>query len=105
MSIKSGRGMVKERIKNSRYAGKIGRFYLPGAKALLAVVLGLWLSVSAFATNFTASLDRDTITLGENATLSRPFAGVQPKNAPTPDVPGLEFTSTGNSSSFNFNNG
>ena len=35
------------------------------------------------AADFTASLDRDAITLGEQATLSLKFDGVQPQNAPT----------------------
>lgn len=58
------------------------------------------------AASFTASLDRDTITLGEQATLSLKFDGVQPQNAPDlPDVSGLRFQYVGPSSSFSFING
>jgi hypothetical protein len=58
------------------------------------------------AASFTASLDRDTITLGEQATLSLKFDGVQPQNAPTlPAVAGLQFQYVGPSSSFSFING
>lgn len=60
---------------------------------------------TAFAANFTASLDRDTIALGETATLSLAFEGGQPGNVPTPQIPGLEISHTGESSSFNFING
>jgi hypothetical protein len=58
------------------------------------------------AASFTASLDRDAITLGEQATLSLKFDGVQPQNAPAlPAVPGLQFRYVGPSSSFSFING
>ena len=58
------------------------------------------------AAGFTASLNRDTITLGEQATLSLKFDGVQPQDAPVvPDVPGLQFQYVGPSSSFSFING
>ncbi len=57
------------------------------------------------AASFTASLDRDTIALGESATLSLTFEGGQPQNAPTPDVPGLQIVSAGNSQNFSFVNG
>ena len=58
------------------------------------------------AASFTASLDRETITLGEQATLSLKFDGVQPQNAPVlPAVAGLQFQYVGPSSSFSFING
>ena len=58
------------------------------------------------AASFTASLDRDTITMGEQATLSLKFDGVQPQNAPVlPAVAGLQFQYVGPSSSFSFING
>jgi len=71
----------------------------------------IWLAAMAFggaacAANFTASLDRDTITLGEQATLSLRFDGVQPQNAPAlPAVAGVQFQYVGPSSSFSFING
>ncbi len=65
-----------------------------------------FLSASGRAASFAASLDRDTITLGEQATLSLKFDGVQPQNAPAlPAVPGLQFQYVGPSSSFSFING
>ena len=69
---------------------------------MVAVAL---LSGAAVAATFTASLDRDTITLGEQATLSLTFEGGQSKNVPTPDVPGLQFTQTGTSQNVSFING
>ncbi len=58
------------------------------------------------AASFTASLDRDAITLGEQATLSLKFEGVQPQDAPAlPAVPGLQFQYVGPSSAFSFING
>jgi hypothetical protein len=70
------------------------------------VLTALWLSgVRLDAASFTASLDRDTIALGESATLSLTFEGGQPKNAPSLDIPGLQITSAGNSQNFSFVNG
>jgi hypothetical protein len=71
----------------------------------LAVVLVLYAG-AVFAASFTASLDRDAITLGENVTLSLKFDGVQPSDAPAiPDIAGLQFQYIGPSSSFTFING
>ena len=65
-----------------------------------------FLIASGRAAIFTASLDRVAITLGEQATLSLKFDGVQPQDAPAlPDVPGLQFQYVGPSSSFSFING
>ncbi|HSY42571.1 MAG TPA: BatD family protein [Candidatus Acidoferrum sp.] len=72
---------------------------------VLAVALGLLISLAARAANFTASLDRDSIAMGETATLTMTFEGGQPQNTPTLDVSGLDFANTGNSSSFVWNNG
>jgi hypothetical protein len=59
----------------------------------------------ACAASFTASLDRDAMTLGESATLSLTFEGGQSKNVPTPTVPGLQIVNTGNSQNFSIING
>lgn len=77
----------------------------PCWKAFLVAAVCLLMSFAADAANFTASLDRDSIELGETATLSLTFEGGQPGNVPTPDVPGLEIANTGNSTSFSFING
>ena len=61
---------------------------------------------AAWAATFTAQLDRDTMALGEQATLSLKFEGVQPQDAPgIPRVAGLDFQYVGPSSSFSFING
>jgi len=57
------------------------------------------------AATFTASLDRDTVAVGETATLSLTFEGGQPRNVPAPEVPGLQIASTGNSQNFSIING
>jgi hypothetical protein len=60
----------------------------------------------ACAATFTASLDRDTITLGERATLSLRFEGAVPADIPAvPNVAGLSFAAIGQSSQFNIING
>ena len=72
----------------------------------LWLLAALVLAGSAKAASFTASLDRDSIMLGEQTTLSLKFDGVQPQNAPgIPDIPGLQFQYVGPSSSFSFING
>lgn len=70
--------------------------------ALALLFCGL---LRAHCANFTASLDRNTIALGETATLSLTFNGGQPGNVPTPQVPGLDISNTGNSTSFSIVNG
>jgi hypothetical protein len=78
------------------------RFALKTLTALLLVALGC---SAAFAASFTASLDRDAITLGENATLSLSFEGAQPRDVPSPQVPGLQITQAGTSQNVSIING
>ena len=60
----------------------------------------------AHAATFTASLDRDTITLGESATLSLTFEGGTPDNIPMPSgIANLQVTEGGTSTQFQFVNG
>lgn len=82
-----------------------GRFVLSRLKTFLAAAFCLLVCFVSGAADFTASLDRDTITLGESATLTLTFTGAQPHNAPTPNVPGLQIVNTGNSQNFSYNNG
>ncbi len=67
----------------------------------------LWLAaVPAHAASFTASLDNDTLTLGQSTTLSLTFEGGSPRNTPVlPDIPGLQISYVGPSSQFSFING
>lgn len=61
---------------------------------------------AAGAATLSASLDRDALTLGEQATLSLKFEGAQPQDAPVlPPIDGLQFQYVGPSSSFSFING
>ena len=78
----------------------------PGLAALLAclAVLGFG-AVPACAASFTSSLDRETMALGDNATLSLTFEGGQSKNVPTPNVPGLQITQAGTSQNVSWING
>jgi hypothetical protein len=58
------------------------------------------------AATFTASLDHDTIALGESATLSLTFEDGSPRNVPMPpNVAGLQIAYVGPSSQFSFVNG
>lgn len=73
---------------------------------LLSLACALFLPSVLCAAGFTASLDRDTVTLGETVTLSLAFTDVTPKEVPTPPgVPNLQIAYVGESSQFNFNNG
>jgi len=73
--------------------------------ALLCLGIPGFGGATARAASFNASLDRDTISLGEQATLSLAFEGGQAKNVPTPSVPGLQVTQIGTSQSVNIVNG
>ena len=99
-------------IVEDKAAGLFLRWLTARSESLLTAALLLCLALSVFAAtpgraaSFTASLDRDTIALGEQATLSLKFDGVQPQNAPAlPAVAGLQFQYVGPSSSFSFING
>lgn len=80
-----------------RCSALIGR---GAALFIYALMLG-----PAFAATFTTSLDRDTVILGENVTLTFKFEGVQAGGLPQlPAIPGLQPTG-GTSSGFNSSSG
>src|SRR5271165_1482820 len=60
------------------------RFFTLVTLASLAGLLCLALCFGAKAASFTASLDRDTLTLGESATLTLSFEGGSPADVPVP---------------------
>jgi hypothetical protein len=69
--------------------------------AALAVACLWFLAAKADAATFTASLDRNSITLGESVTLSLTFTGGGPQNTPNPPaIPNLQITYSGQSSQF-----
>ena len=73
---------------------------------MLAVLGATLLCGGAWAASFSAALDRDTLTLGETATLSLTFdGGGQSRTVPTPHVPGLQIVQTGTSQSMSIVNG
>jgi hypothetical protein len=58
------------------------------------------------AASFSATLDRDTITVGESATLSLTFEGGTPDALPAfPNIPNLQIAASGSSTQFTLNNG
>lgn len=62
--------------------------------------------MAAAAPKFAASLDRETISLGETVTLSLTFEGGSPRNQPTaPPIPDVEYGSTGSSQNIRIVNG
>jgi hypothetical protein len=71
----------------------------------VALLLLLATASLAGAASFTASLDRDTITLGEQATLSLAFEGGSPGHVPAPSVPGLQIAQAGTSQNMSWING
>jgi len=75
----------------------------PGLLALFCVVV---IASRVGAATFTAALDRDTITLGESASLSLAFGEGQPQNPPSPPpIANLQITYIGPSSQFSVING
>lgn len=79
---------------------KVLRTFLAAGFVLLALALA-----DASGAGFTASLDRDTISLGETATLSLSFQDGQPKNVPQPNASGLQIAQTGNQTGYSIVNG
>jgi hypothetical protein len=72
---------------------------------LLAVLLGFTPSILG-AASFTATLDRETVTVGETATLSLKFEGGEPRQMPgLPAIANLQITSEGSSRNISILNG
>ena len=72
---------------------------------ILTVLLIALLSGTAWAASFSASLDRETLTRGERATLSLAFEGGSPGRVPAPSVPGLQIAQAGTSQNMSWING
>ncbi|MGD0208481.1 MAG: BatD family protein [Verrucomicrobiota bacterium] len=84
---------MERALKNTYWSGMV----------LAVLCLG---GVRLNAATFTASLDRDTIALGESATLSLTFEDGSPRNVPMPsNVAGLQIAYVGPSSQFSYING
>lgn len=97
-----------ERESNSISALTAGRC----SSATRVVLLGLWLILlaatprSALAARMVATLDRDTVTLGEQAVLTLSFEDANPGGPPNlPPVVGLVAAFQGQSSQFRVENG
>jgi BatD DUF11 like domain len=79
--------------------------WLRAARLLLLAFLLIGTATSR-AASFTASLERDTLTLGETTTLSLKFEDGAPKDAPSPPgIANLQIAYVGPSSQFSFING
>ena len=78
----------------------------PFLPLILLCALALFPAGTAHAAKFTAALDRDTITLGEQVSLSLTFDGATPEEVPAlPAIPNLQVNYIGPSSRFSFVNG
>jgi hypothetical protein len=78
--------------------------WLRSVLPLLALLFGC-LPQPLLAATFTATLDRDTISLGESATLSLKFEGGEPKQIPSlPAIANLQVGSEGSSRNISFVN-
>jgi hypothetical protein len=74
-------------------------------KILIVLVAAIWFSGELFAASFTASLDRGTISMGENAMLALAIEGGQANNLPQVKVAGLQIVQAGNSQNVSWING
>ena len=76
-------------------------------KTAAALVVAAWIfrAATADAASLTATLDRDSITMGETATMSLAVEGGQAKNLPTPQVMGLRIVQSGSSQNVSIING
>lgn len=93
-----------ERLSDRRHRNSTGP---AGCSRIAVILLGLFALVgSAWGVTFTASLDRDTIYLGESVGLALTFEGAQPQDTPNiPKVTNLQIQYAGPASSFSFVNG
>jgi tetratricopeptide (TPR) repeat protein len=72
----------------------------------LACLLAILSLPAGAAPQFQASLDRDTISLGETATLSMTFTGGSPGDQPhMPSIPGIQFGAQGTSTQMSIGGG
>ena len=79
-----------------------------GLRLLLALAaLAGWLAPTVLlAASFTAALDRETVTMGESATLTLRFEGGEPKSIPTPPPQAnLQIAGVGSSRNVSIENG
>ena len=79
-----------------------------GLRLLCALLLVVLWSVPAVlrAATFTATLDRETVTVGETATLSLTFVGGEPRAiSALPQLPNLQIAGEGSSRNISINNG
>jgi hypothetical protein len=98
--------MEQEPISNS--LSQPGRSFLPARGWLLCLLL-IALAVAprlALAASLVAALDRDTVYLGENATLTLTFKDANPGGPPgLPAIAGVALAYQGQASNFGFTNG
>jgi len=83
----------------------ISEFWRKACAGFLAVLVFGCVGGMTQAATFTASLDRDTIMLGESARLSLTFAGANPAAPSVPVVPNLQISYVGPSSQYSMVNG
>src|SRR6267378_2539420 len=73
---------------------------------LLFFFIAVVTSFGTFAASFTATLDRQTIAMGESAMLTLQFEGGEPKSIPPiPPIPNLQIAGRGTSHSMSIING
>ncbi len=77
-----------------------------GSRAARAVIVTWLTAFTLSAATFRATLDRDAVAIGENATLTLKFEGGQPKSMPAlPNIPNLQITAQGSFQNFTLVNG
>src|SRR5438445_6982913 len=96
-------GINATRARAELSVARPSRLFIAG----FACALLFWFSTSlSAAAGLTASLDRNVISLGESATLTLVFEGVNPGGAPAlPAIPGVTVAGTSQSSEFTIVNG
>src|SRR5436190_7590181 len=96
---------MSSQVFNILWGGKT-RSAMPLRDIAFVFALGCILVLPAPAATFTASLDRETITVGEQTTLTLKVEGGEPQAMPgPPGIPGLEFAGQGTSRNINIING
>jgi hypothetical protein len=97
--------MLRHLPHSESYRPGRSQLRLRSAAGVLAALLS-WLPSMVLGASFTATLDRDTVAVGETATLSMKFEGGQPKQMPAlPSLPNLQVVAGGTSRNISIVNG
>ena len=98
--------LMPKKLQHIKLIERLQSYLKPRLRVVVLALLTASTGRGLCAATFTASLDRDNVTLGESAVLSLKFEGGQPRAMPTlPSIANLQIDDQGSSSQIVINNG